>query len=266
MINLLKLDFKRATYDRKFLSVALIGILLSVAHFFMEVFPMIKLYECGSAIFSPFLKWIIYDDFSIYALILFLIFPILASITYSDSYWLDLNTGFAKSVYTRTKKSNYLISRYITNFIIGGISVLIPLIVSLYLLFMTVPAVTPSIFSQTDIAKEMFCNLFYFHPYIYILIYLFMSFMFGGVYASIGLAVSNFCKNRFLVIGIPILSYLSMYIFEIAGLPQLVPAKFLSASQSVLGINITSIVIIFLILFVGSLILYVVGAKSHEFI
>ena len=160
LINLLKLDFKRAIYNKRFLIVVLIGVLLSVAHFFMEVFPMINAYEGGAAIFNPFVKWIIYDDFSIYALIFLLTLPVLASIPYSDSYWLDLNSGFAKSVYTRTKKSNYLISRYITNFIIGGICVVIPLIASLYLLFITVPAVTPSIFSQTDRAKEMFCNIF----------------------------------------------------------------------------------------------------------
>ena len=93
-----------------------------------------------------------------------------------------------------------------------------------------------------------------------------MNFMFGGLYASIGLSVSRFCKNRFLVIGIPVLSYLSMYIFEIAGMPQLVPAKFLSAYQSVLGINITSIITIFITLFVGSLILYVAGEKYDEII
>ena len=77
---------------------------------------MINAYEGGSAIFNPFVKWIIYDDFSIYSLIFLLTLPVLASIPYSDSYWLDLNSGFAKSVYTRTKKSNYLISRYITNY------------------------------------------------------------------------------------------------------------------------------------------------------
>ena len=54
LINLLKLDFKRAIYNKRFLIVVLIGVLLSVAHFFMEVFPMINVYEGGSAIFNPF--------------------------------------------------------------------------------------------------------------------------------------------------------------------------------------------------------------------
>ena len=47
LINLLKLDFKRAIYNKRFLIVVLIGVLLSVAHFFMEVFPMINAYEVG---------------------------------------------------------------------------------------------------------------------------------------------------------------------------------------------------------------------------
>ena len=49
-------------------------------------------------------------------------------------------------------------------------------------------------------------------------------------------------------------------------MPQLVPTKFLSAYQSVLGINITSIITIFITLFVGSLILYVAGEKYDEII
>ena len=35
LINLLKLDFKRAIYNKRFLIVVLIGVLLSVAHFFI---------------------------------------------------------------------------------------------------------------------------------------------------------------------------------------------------------------------------------------
>ena len=85
LINLLKLDFKRAIYNKRFLIVVLIGVLLSVAHFFMEVFPMINAYEGGSAIFNPFVKWIIYDDFSIYSLIFLLTLQVLAKIRYSDS-------------------------------------------------------------------------------------------------------------------------------------------------------------------------------------
>lgn len=56
LINLLKLDFKRAIYNKRFLIVVLIGVLLSVAHFFMEVFPMINAYEGGAAIFNLLLN------------------------------------------------------------------------------------------------------------------------------------------------------------------------------------------------------------------
>lgn len=265
MINLLKIDFKRAIYNKQFLMVVLIGILLAIGYFFTEVVPNIEYYKDGTGV-SIFVRWISYDFTSTWTVLLTFMFPVLASITYSDSYWLDLNSGFVKNVYTRTNKTNYLISRYITNFIMGGISVIIPLVANLYILFMTVPAVTISIFNPTELGKEMFSNLFYSHPYIYILTYLFINFMFGGIFASIGLSISKFCKNRFVIICIPAIFYLSMYMFEIVGLSGLVPGNFLSAGQNVDGLNIMSIIVIFMIFFGGSVILYIAGEKNHEII
>ena len=77
---------------------------------------------------------------------------------------------------------------------------------------------------------------------------------------------SIFCKNRFLVITTPTLVYFSMFLLELAGFPQLVPLKFLAANQPVQGINIISISIIFLILFVFSLLVYTIGVKKDEII
>lgn len=266
MIKLLKLDFKRVMFSRQFTIVILVSVLISVLHVCTEVLPYTKHYTEGASYFSPFVKWISVDSFSTFGSLFFMIFSVLASIPYSDSYWIDKSSGFVKNIYTKVKKTDYFLSKYITNFIIGGIAVIIPLLVNLYLLFMILPAVNPSIFDVSLGMKEMFSNLYYYHPYLYILFYIFISFMFGGVFASIGLATSLFCKNRLLVVTIPTLVYFSMFIFEIACLPQFVPFKFLAANQPVYGINIVSISIIFLILFVMSMIAYIIGVKKDEVI
>lgn len=266
MIRVLKLDFKRAVFNKQFGVVILIGILLAVLPLY-KIFHNNVMYDgAASGYYSPFRLWLSKDVSSIYPTIFFMIFPVLANISFSDSYWIDKNSGFTKSVCTRCKKSNYIISKYIINFVIGGISVIIPLLVSLYILFMTLPAVKPSVFYQYDLAKSMFSNLYYAHSYIYIAAYLCISFMFGGVYASIGLSVSTFSKNKFSIVAIPALAYISMYMLETMGFPQLVPLIFLSAAQPVFGINIISITIIFMILFIASLCLYIVGVKNDEVI
>lgn len=264
MKKLLKIDFKRAIYNKQFAIMIIIGIVLSLIQVYMEVIPYVKYYESGASYFNPFVKWMSNDRFNTCTLLFFMIFPVLASLPYSDSYWIDKNSGFNKGIYTRSKKKDYFISRYITNFIIGGTVVIIPLILNFYILMMLLPAVHPSIFDASIIAKHMFSSLYYFHPYLYVGMYLALTFIFGGTFASIGLAVSIYCKNRLLVVTTPILIYISMYIFELAGLPHLVPAKFLVAGQPVSSINISSIIIIFLILFIGSLIVYVKGASKDE--
>lgn len=263
-MKLFKIDFKRAIYNKQFAIVVTIGIILSLMQIYMEVIPWLKYYEDGASYFNPFVKWISNTGFNVYTLLFFLILPVLAGLPYSDSYWIDKNSGFNKSIYTRTKKRDYFISRYITNFITSGIVVIIPLILNLYILMMLLPAVHPSIFDASLTSKYMFPGLYYFHPYLYVGIYLALSFIFAGTFSSIGLAVSTYCNNRLLVVTIPVLIYISMYIFELAGLPHLVPAKFLVAGQPVSSINIVSITIIFLILFVSSLIIYTKGVSMDE--
>lgn len=264
MIKLLKMDFKRAIYNRQFVIVIAIGALLSLMQIYMEVIPGVKYYGDGASYFNPFVKWISNDGFNHFTLLFFMLLPVLASLPYSDSYWVDKHSGFNKSIYTRSKKKNYFISRYITNFIIGGIVVIIPLILNFYILMMLLPAVHPSIFDASLLPKDMFTSLFYFHPYLYVGVYLLLTFIFGGTFASMGLAVSAYCKNRLLVVTTPVLVYISMHMFELAGLPHLVPAKFLIADQPVHPINIVSISIIFFILFIGSLMIYAKGVSKDE--
>lgn len=264
MVKLLKLDFKRAIYNKQFLIVIAIGVLLSLMHVYTGTIQYLKYQGGASSYFNPFVKWISNDSFSMYSILIFFLFPALASLPYCESYWVDKNSGFNKSIYTRAKKRYYFISKYITNFIIGGVAVTIPLIFNLYLLMMILPSVNPSIFDTHGLAKDMFATLYYFHPYLYVGVYLAMTFVYGGIFASIGLAASAYCNNKFLVVATPVLIYISMYIFEIAGLPYLVPAKFLCAGQAVSSINILSIIIIFLILFVGSLLLYIKGVCKDE--
>lgn len=265
MKALLKLEFRRAI-NKKFIVVLLIGILLTLFHLYTEVWSIHISKGEVSPYVTPFTKWFANDSISIYSQIFLMQLPIVASIPYADSYWMDKNSGFVKGIYTRVKKTDYLISKYITNFIIGGSVIAIPLIFNIYILFMKLPALKPSIFYPFDVPKEMFANLYYIHPYVYVLAYLFMNFMFGGLYASIGLSISSFCKNKFLVVAIPFLAYISMFIIEIAGFPQLVPMKFLDSGQPVSGITIIPIVIIFITLFICSLLVYSLGVKKDEVI
>ena len=266
MIRLLKIDFKRAVYNKQFIIVITIGVLLSLTQIYMEVIPYLKYYEGGASYFNPFVKWISNDGFNVCGLLFYIILPVLASSPHSDSYWVDKHSGFNRSIYTRIKKKDYFISRYITNFIVSGIVIVIPLILNFYILMMLLPAVPPSIFEASLTPKDMFSSLYYFHPYLYAGIYLLLAFIFAGAFSSIGLAVSAYCNNRLLVVTTPVLIYISMHIFELAGLPHLVPAKFLVASQPVFSINVLSIIIIFFIIFISSLVIYAKGVSGDEVI
>lgn len=264
MINLIKIDFKRATSNKQFYIVIVIGLALVVIHYCFEIFQYIKLAKKIPTYYNPFVKWFINDGYSVPSMIYFMIFPLLASMPYSDSYWLDINSGFSKSVYTRASKTKYVLSRYITNFIIGGISVVIPLIFSFYLLLMTFPATRPNIFSSAGGYRDMFYSIYYFSPYLYVISYIILCFLFGGLCSTMALSISTYCKSRFMVLSIPTIVFISMIIFELASLPQLVPMKFLNAGQPVEGISIKSIILIFVVFMFLCLISAILGEKRDE--
>ena len=58
------------------------------------------------------------------------IIPLLAAIPYAITYCSDIRTGIVKNYYIRTKKINYLFSKYLAVFLTGGTTVTVPLLIN----------------------------------------------------------------------------------------------------------------------------------------
>ncbi|MFT8350440.1 hypothetical protein [Clostridium saccharoperbutylacetonicum] len=153
-----------------------------------------------------------YDNFIFFNLnsisnILILIFPILSVLSYSDSYLEDVHSGLIKYIYTRYSKNRYLICKFVANFIAGGLTFIIPLIIDFIILILSYPSLpTHSILGkQTILCGGLFPSLFYEHPIIYIGMWLIIYFMYAGAFASIALGISMIIKNKFAILFIPFL-------------------------------------------------------------
>lgn len=160
---------------------------------------------------SPYVSWMYLETPSIY-FIYSLIFPLLASLAFSDTYAEDYNSGLIKGILTKVEKKKYLITRYFVNFFIGGFIAALPLIVN-YLGSMTAfPLIENNyFFGMTPVVSTSYWpELFYRSPLLYIIIRILFIFLLGGMLSSIGIALSTMVKNRYIVLVFPFLLFMGL--------------------------------------------------------
>lgn len=208
---------------------------------------------------SAYISWMFFigETYPIYALV----FPLLASIAYSDSYAEDINTGVIKNILTRVEKRQYLLTRFIVNFLIGGILSVFPLVINFMGQMAAYPLIDNNYYYGMPLVSQLsfWPELFYSHPMLYTLLRLLIIFLFGATLASIGLAFSTIVKNRYIILIFPFLLVLGMDVllnaFGILSMTQV----FLENYQA------EWLIIIYLSVgILGSFIMYSIIGKKNE--
>ena len=109
----------------------------------------------------------------------------------------------AGMIYMRTSRKKYLIAKYVSAFVSGGLATVLPLLLNLVCAMMLSPnhppaAVLPQI---TADATCVFYKLCYSRPTLYIVIFLCIDFILGGMWSCVAL-VSSFLSDYKIVVAI----------------------------------------------------------------
>ncbi len=149
----------------------------------------------------------------------YLLLPFFSSLAYSWSLHSEIKSGYIKHVVTRTNRRNYFLSKFTAVFIAGGLVIFIPLIINIIAVSSFIPAVKPDVFY--DIYYDMtpakaFSQIFFEYPVVFVGIRLISAFVFGGLFAVLGMSSTFFIKNRFVVVAFPfllslVLNYINSY-------------------------------------------------------
>ncbi len=243
MKNILRIELSRAFKNKLFLVAVAMGSSIIIWHFVQNALPWLFNFDETVAeaiqydpMFSPgmlFAYWIGGNASKVQSFLFYLLIPILATIPFADSFFLDRKTGFIKNVLVRGQKKYYFLSKFIATFLAGGSAVLIPLVLSLALTAMVFPAMDPeaSTYVFAINASSLWGSLFYTHPFIYVFLYLIITFIFCGFLATTALVMGFFAENRFVVIVTPFLLYLFTFsVFSLFGADRFEPINFLSPS------------------------------------
>lgn len=239
MKNILKLELKRAFSGKGFIGAIVIGIGISLSHFILYLVSFMSLdemYSYNKPMISPsilFGSWMGGNNYNLQSYLFYLLLPIIATLPYVYSYYQDKKFGFIKNVLTRTNPSNYYLAKWIAVFLSAGVVIVIPLLLNLVIFMTTYPSLKPQMpsFYYTIIDSSMFSNLFLNHPFLYILFYIVLDFIFAGLIATIGLIIEFFTDYLFIILLFPFLFYIfSSSVLEMLDLQKFSPNFFLKPS------------------------------------
>ncbi len=149
-----------------------------------------------------FMKISAYTPFSLFA-------ALLATLPFADSLLEDHNHGFIRYVTIRVPYRKYLAAKSMAVGLAGGASIFLAELLMLVLLTLTEPVIfsAPSYISNSALAPvEPWGPLGWLYtasPYRYLIYLLGTAFVFGFVYALLGLAVSALIHNRYVALAAP---------------------------------------------------------------
>ena len=176
----------------------------------------------ASALPSAALGWIghyVSNDISVLPVCLFLFFPLLASIAYSDALMVDAARGSARPLAVRTTTKRYLLASCICSFVGAFLLFVIPLLLSQLLSFLLFPveaspfgmrvSIYATLDAPIDATGYVLGGLWVSAPYLYNILRALYVGIFAGVVSIVTFAVSlNVSWRRVGVLGCTSLAYL----------------------------------------------------------
>jgi hypothetical protein len=134
---------------------------------------------------------------------------LLAALPFADSFLDDSNQGFLRLIIQRTPFRKYLTAKVMAVALTGGISLLLAELI-IFLAGLSSPTdwkiMTSTLGGAFYLGEPQgpLGTLYTLNPLFYLLYLLASAFGFGSVYALMGLAISTFIHNRYVVLAVPL--------------------------------------------------------------
>ena len=224
MKQLIKIEFERAFKNKMFYISIIIGFVFMALHIYKYVIPyrpstlldlMTQYPEKMSTVQQPglFMNWIdVYGRE--YSMVFHFILPILAALPYSMSIYLDVKKNYINNIAVRIEKKKYYMSKLITQFVVGGTVVTIPLAVSFVVTAMILPAIKPEACASMYMLHNtsLLGNMFYSYPILFVIVLLIIDFIGFGLINCIAFVLAGILDNRFMIVLAPFILYFFEYV------------------------------------------------------
>lgn len=227
---MLRMEMRRVLVSRFFwiaLAIGTVSLLAGLASHMTGYESWREAVNSGNPNFDP----MFYNAFDAFLSARFgfisLLAPLLAALPFADSFALDKTSQFMRLTLPRAGRRRYMVTRLIVNAIAGGVVLVIPHL-ALYaatLLLLPQGLTTPEVYMQQRmIVQGPWEDIYTINPHLYLWIMMGLSFVFGCVYATIGLAAGCLTENRYVAVAAPLLAYIiGSFLLGAMGLSAMLP-------------------------------------------
>lgn len=216
MINLLKIEFRRAFRNRVFAIVAFVGVIVAIASFFMkEPWSICKFwldYSMGRDVGidvttlgfmdTPLEIWApVWGTYNKAYNTWLILLPLFCAAPYATTYFADKQNGMINQLCMRSGKKNYYFTKLIVSFVSGGTIAVIPLVVNLLLIMCFLPWGVPVYATHVYAMTEgmLFFDIFYTEPALYVALYLLITFVVFGLINALCLVFAHLVENQYVL-------------------------------------------------------------------
>lgn len=228
MADILFFELRRCFTSRKMYFSIGFGLVLVLGHTVFSVLPLIKWLDSWQGDFfltphSAYGHWIGMDSATVWPTLLYMLFPFLASIPFSDTVFWDFDSGYSTQILSRTSKEKYLLSKAATVFVSGCLLAMLILFADFFatsfFLPMVIPEATTNLYGINN--QSLFPELFYHQPFAYTLLYIWLDGILLGAWNCLIFASSVLLRDRIQALLSPYLFYLFLYfVFNWLGLDR----------------------------------------------
>lgn len=200
----LRFRLKSKVYSLNTLLCVLVGLTLLMWFSVTNWFQYNRL--IGSATFSQMCSDFVNEVIVAHAQSGFDLFaPIFAVLPCATIFCDDYNSGYVKSILCRSSKRKYIANCIICCSISGGIAVFLPDLLCSTIFMLTAKPHLPNAYGTSF---SLYAGIeFVWGGRLMILVFLFFSFLFGVVWANIGLCISAYAPNKFIALAAPFALY-----------------------------------------------------------
>ncbi|WP_322507015.1 hypothetical protein [Anaerolinea sp.] len=209
-----------------------------------------------------------YTPFSLFA-------ALLATLPFTDSFLEDRKQGFLRHVVSRVPFRKYLLAKSLAVGMVGGVAVSGSILIMAVLVTLTGPVdfASTSYVSNSTLGTNVPWGplgwLYSLNPFAYLVYLLASSFIFGAVYALLGLAISALVSNRYIVLAAPLVFFqVFAYLEErsLRILPAWNPHYTLFPFEAYEGFSLMNMIVQFGLLLLAAVLCLIVFARRQRMI
>lgn len=196
-------SLRNAIFSINFLVSLTASLLLLISPIFEQLASYIK--------YGGRLPWIYFLDLTMTTGSFCIFAPLLAAFPYTSRFCEEYESGYINSILVREHPVRYLLTKFFVNGVAGGLALSMPLALFIVVLLFNgtpyrvedVPEGFVTIYERTIFQHSQFL----WGGIAVLLIFLFLTFLSGAVWANVGLCFSVFVRNKYLAVGFPLVMY-----------------------------------------------------------